>query len=293
MVSLLLLACSCARGPLVDTLQITATPVSGALPVEDPESPVWDRAAEHPAKLMVQDVAEPRLTVPGVELVRVRALHDRGWIAFRLEWADKTKDLIPQPGRSSDAAAIQLPVQPGADVPNAAMGEKGKPVEILYWKAVWQDDEERAARGGGDRIAALYPNLAIDHYPFAPPSGSSPPGGPNPAVRTEMETRYQPAAAARNPITIRPQAGPVQTLRAEGFGGSTVAASQQAKGRGVWKAGQWIATIARPLRVGEGSAALQVGQKTYVAIAVWDGAAGHAGSRKMRSGWIPLVLEGS
>jgi hypothetical protein len=33
-----------------------------------------------------------------------------------------------------------------------------------------------------------------------------------------------------------------------------------------------------------------VGKRGYVAVAVWDGAKAHAGSRKMRSGWIPFIL---
>jgi DMSO reductase family type II enzyme heme b subunit len=78
---------------------------------------------------------------------------------------------------------------------------------------------------------------------------------------------------------------------AEGFGNPSPAVSQQAKGRGVWSTGRWQTTIARPLAEGTGAANLQPGQKTYVAFAVWDGAQRHTGARKMRSGWIPLVLE--
>jgi DMSO reductase family type II enzyme heme b subunit len=59
----------------------------------------------------------------------------------------------------------------------------------------------------------------------------------------------------------------------------------------VWANGRWLTTIARPLNEGAGVANLQPGQRTYVAFAVWDGAARHMGARKMRSGWIPLVLE--
>jgi hypothetical protein len=51
-------------------------------------------------------------------------------------------------------------------------------------------------------------------------------------------------------------------------------------------------TIARPLQEGAGRNNLEVGKKTYVAFAVWDGADRQTGSRKMRSGWVPLFLEG-
>lgn len=276
----LILAVGCGGGPGIDTQQVTARAVSGALPVEDPQSRQWDGVVEHPAKLMVQDVTEPRLVEPGVGLVRVRALHDGRWVVFRIEWEDATKDLLPESGRSSDAVAIQLPVKAGADVPDTAMGEAGKAVQLCYWKAAWQDDAERAANGGTDRVAALYLQASVDHYPFLA-------GG---AARQEMEKRYAPAAAAGNPITVLPHAGPVQELVAEGFGTTTVSPKQQARGTGVWQSGRWMTTIARPLVEGEGQPVLVVGEKTYVAFAVWDGAAAHAGARKMRSGWIPLVL---
>ena len=270
---------ACGRGPLINTADVRAVRSTGAVPATDPESPLWDAAPEHPAKLMVQDVTEPRLTKPGVELVNVRALHDGETIAFRLEWVDATQDLVPDVGRGSDATAIQFPLQPGADVPDAAMGQLGKGVQICYWKALWQDDAARAA-SGRDRIAALHPNASIDHYP-AQAAGEA---------REEMERRYAPAAAAGNPI-LTARNGAVQEIVAEGFGSATPAPAQRATGRGVWTNGRWRVAIARPLVEGPDAANLQPGQTTYVAFAVWDGTEAHAGARKMRSGWIRLLLE--
>ncbi len=266
-------------GPVINTQEVAAGKISEELPREDPNSKLWNRVSEYPAKLMVQDVAEPKLIEPGVDLVRVRAMHNGSWIVFRLEWEDKSQSIIPEPGRGSDAAALQFPVQAGTEVPDAAMGEKGKGVGIWFWKSVWQDDLERARQGKGDRIASLYPNAATDHYPYEA----------NPAVRAEMEKRYAPARAAGNPIAVN--GSPVQVLVAEGFGNVTPAPVQEGGGRGIWKAGRWLTTIARPLRPAPEMGTLEVGKKSYVAFAVWDGAAGHTGSRKMRSGWVPLVLE--
>jgi DMSO reductase family type II enzyme heme b subunit len=279
--SLLIAASACGRGPVVDTQQVSARLVHVALPTEDPDARLWRDVPEHPAQLMVQDVTEPRLVEPGVELLRVRAVHDGKWVVFRLEWDDGTEDLIPESGRGSDAAAIQFPLRPGADVPDPAMGQAGMGVRIWYWKAVWQDDETRAREGGGDRIQTLYPHATSDHYPYEA----------NPDARAEMETRYAPARAAGNPITVRPHAGAVQVLTAEGFGDTTVTFEQQGTGKGRWKDGRWAATIARPIDGGPDLAPLEPGSRGYVAFAVWDGAAHHTGSRKMRSGWIPLILE--
>ncbi|OFW05214.1 MAG: hypothetical protein A3I61_10680 [Acidobacteria bacterium RIFCSPLOWO2_02_FULL_68_18] len=270
---------ACRRGPAIDTIQIAAVAASGALPTDDPLSALWDRAPEHPAALLVQDIVEPKLLQPGVTRVDVRALHNGEWIAFRLGWADATRSMLAQSGVTSDSVAIQFPVQAGSQVPDPAMGEVGKAVHLLYWKALWQDDAERAVRGQ-DRVSALYPNAAIDHYPFLA----------NPAAKEEMARRYAPADAAGNPITRRASTSPVQELVAEGYGTTTAAATQKALGRGVWRDGRWLVAIARPLEEGDGVARLTVGQRTFVAVAVWDGALRQAGARKMRSVWIPLVL---
>lgn len=273
---------ACSRAPQVDTQQVKAKLLAQPLPLEDPASKLWDQATEHPAALMVQDVAEPKLVEPGVTLVSVRALHNRDWVVFRLAWADATENLIPVSGRSSDAAALQFPLAQSADVPDAAMGQAGKGVRIWYWKAVWQDDATRAQAGGPDRIASAYPNAAPDHYPYAAAKDA--------AARAEMEKRYAPANAAGNPILARPNPGPVQVLMAEGFGNTTTTPAQTAKGRGNWKGGMWMVTIARPLRGGE-LGDLEPGKRGYLAVAVWDGEKAHTGSRKMRSGWIPFLLE--
>lgn len=272
---------ACTHQPQQDPEQVAAAFTSAPLPFEDPASNLWRRASEHSAALLKQDVTEPMLTDPGVSLVKVRALHNGEWIVFRLEWSDATQDLVPRAGRSSDAAAIQFPLAADADLPAAAMGEKNKGVRIWYWKALWQDDAARAQAGGKDRVASLYPNAAIDHYPYQA-------GG---AARAEMEKRYAPARAAGNPITVPPAAGPVQVLMAEGFGNTRVAADQAARGRGNWSDGKWVTTIARPLKGSPELGDLTVGKRGYVAFAIWDGAKAHTGSRKMRSEWIPLRLD--
>ncbi len=274
------LAGACRRGPAIDTTQVTAVAVTGSLPAEDPLAAVWDRAPEHPAALVPQDIVEPKLVEPGVARINVRALHNGEWIVFRLGWADATESVLAQTGVTSDSVAIQLPIQAGSQVPDAAMGEAGKGVHLLYWNALWQDDAARAATGQ-DRVAALYPNATTDHYPFLA----------NPAARDEMARRYAPADAAGNPITRRPSSSPVQELVAEGYGTTTAAPAQKAVGLGAWRNGQWLVTIARPLDEGDGLARLTVGQRTFLAVAVWDGASRQAGARKMRSVWIPLVLQ--
>lgn len=279
-------AAACGPRPAVDTSQVTARRSQAELPARDPDAALWREAPEYPGALMVQDVTEPRLTEPGVTLIRVRALHNGTSVAFKLEWNDAEQDLIPESGRSSDAVAIQFPAGAGPDLPDPAMGQAGKGVRIWYWKAVWQDDEERARSGGGDRIARLYPRASVDHYPFeaAPVLGDA-------AASAEMAKRYAPARATGNPITVRPEGSTVEVLAAEGFGTTAPASLQVGSAIGRWREGRWATVITRPINTGQDLAPLIPGTRTYMAVAVWDGAARHTGSRKMRSGWIPLMLE--
>lgn len=92
-------------------------------------------------------------------------------------------------------------------------------------------------------------------------------------------------------MTVQGQKSAVQELVAEGFGTTTVVAAPTAVGWGEWRDGSWAVTVARPLQAGTGRSNLPIGRTTHAAFAVWDGADGQAGSRKMRSGWVPLLLE--
>jgi DMSO reductase family type II enzyme heme b subunit len=254
---------------------VVARAVTGELPRTAPTARAWNQAGELVVALLPQDLVEPKLAAPGVAQVKVRALHDRGWIAFRLEWADARRDTLVGPGQFSDAAAVQLPTEAAADVTDPAMGLAGRPVAISYWKAAWQET--------GDPVARLRPNMAPTFYPPQAAAGAN---------RAALEMLYAPARGAHNPVTVRERGAAVQDLRSEGAGTLTAPRQQVSVGAGVWKNGAWQVIIARPLATADGSP-FRPGRRTYIAFAIWDGAAGHVGAKKMRSGWIPLTLEGN
>jgi hypothetical protein len=259
--------------PARTATEVVVRAAAGDLPRTDPTSKAWDKASEMIVTLLPQDLVEPKLVTPGVARIKVRALHDAGWIAFRLEWADATRDVLLGPGRFSDGVAVQLPTEAGSDVTDPAMGLKGRPVAISYWKAAWQET--------ADPVAALRPNMPPTFYPPAAASGGQ---------RATLEREFAPARGANNPSTNRAPGDAVQDLLAEGAGTLTVATGQDSIGRGTWQGGVWRVTIARPLGPPDTSP-FRPGRRTYVAFAVWDGAAGNAGAKKMRTVWIPLTLE--
>ena len=163
-ISLLLVLCGCGPGeehgtPEVQVLQVEALP-------EDVTDAIWDDATFHDAELILQDLVEPRLLEASTPRLRIRAVTDGDRIGFHMRWVDATRDDRPGASRFSDACAVQLPAEAGADVPAPQMGEEGRSVEIAYWRASWQ----AVVDGREDTIAALYPNASIDHYPFEAPS---------------------------------------------------------------------------------------------------------------------------
>jgi DMSO reductase family type II enzyme heme b subunit len=172
---------------------------------------------------------------------------------------------------------VQVPASVQADLPAPQMGEASRPVEITYWRAAWQ----AAVEGREDSIASLYPNAAVDHYPFE--AAALKPGS---EAQRDMAARYAPARAVGNTMA-GPRKQPVEDLVAEGPGTIRPAPKQRAEGRGVREQNGWSVVIVRPLPAG-----LKPGARTQVAFAVWQGASGEAGARKMRSVWTPLLLQG-
>lgn len=270
--ALAMAACQKAAPPA--TPEVVVAPAA-ALP-SDPLDAAWDKAPEHVARLVLQDLVEPRLLKPSTPEVRVRALTDGTTVAFRLEWADATQDDLPVTARFSDACAVQLPSRIEPDVPAPQMGEAGKPVQITFWRASWQ----AVVDGRGDTIRDLYPNATVDHYPFEAASLET--GSP---AQQEMAARYAPARALGNDMA-GPRSTPVQSLLAEGPGTLSPAEPDGAAGRGRRTAGGWSVLLARRLPAG-----LVPKTRSQVAFAVWQGAEQEAGAIKMRTGWIPLALQ--
>ena len=242
----------------------------------DPAAPAWAHASVHAAAMIPQDMVEPRLLAPSTAVVRVQALSDGARIAFRLEWIDATLDEKPGPALFSDACAVQLPSEIRPDVPAPQMGEPGRPVEITLWRAAWQAQLE----GRNTKLTDLYPNAAVDAYPFQAASlekGSE--------AQREMELRYAPARAVGNAVA-GPRERAVQDLRAQGPGTLEPGASYDSDGQGKRTADGWAVVITRRMPTG-----LAPGHRTQVAFAVWDGGRQEIGARKMRTGWVPMKLE--
>lgn len=273
--ALIAFVAACSGGPATAPSAEVVAAHRAQLP-SDPGDAAWRDAPVYTAALVLQDMVEPRLLEPSTDKVQVRSLSDGKNIAFRLEWVDPTVNDVPGLGRFSDACAVQLPVSIQADVPAPQMGEPQRAVEITYWRAFWQSMVD----GREDTIKALFPNATVDHYPFE--AASLQPGS---EAQREMAQRYAPARALGNDMA-GPRKQPVQDLLAEGPGTIHPAAETHSVGRGTRNDQGWVVVLSRPLPHG-----LEPGARTQVAFAVWQGAHQEAGARKMRSVWVPLLLQ--
>jgi DMSO reductase family type II enzyme heme b subunit len=241
----------------------------------NPADSSWQRVPEYLARLIPQDQVEPRLLAPSTSEVRVRALTSGGDIAVRLEWVDSVVNDTPGPGAFLDGCAIQVPRAFEPSPPAEQMGQEGRPVDIAFWRADWQASVD----GRPDTLAALYPNAAVNGYPFE--AQSLEPGSP---AQREAATRYAPAEALGN-RRVGPREQPVEDMVAEGPGTIEPAEGRMSRAMGVRTASGWAVVIVRPRPAG-----LAPNVRTNIAFAVWEGAAGEVGARKMRSLWVPLAV---
>lgn len=263
---------SCSRGP---TLTTEVVAVAAPKPPTIPADAAWNNAPEHPAKLLLQDLVEPRLMKASTAEVRVRSLHNGSEIAFRLEWNDASQNDLPGPAKFLDGCAVQIPQTIELNPPDPQMGSTGHPVQITFWRADWQ----ASVNGRKDDIHSLYPNASIDHYPYQ--AKSLEPGSP---AQKEMMQRYAPAQAAGN-RRVGPRESPVEEMIADGPGTLSPNKDGHARGNGVRTKTGWSVVLLRKFPAG-----LAPKTRTNVAFAIWEGSAQEVGSRKMRTGWIPLSM---
>jgi len=242
----------------------------------DPNAAVWDAVSLHVSKLILQDLVEPRLMEPSTPEVQVKAITNGTEIAFRLEWADESQSDMPGPRHFIDGCAVQLPAKVDANVPAPQMGEVNKTVEIAFWRADWQAIVE----GRADNINSIYPNASVDHYP-----SEAKPLENDPNAKAEAGLRYAPARALGN-RRAGPRDQPVEDLIAEGPSTLSPAPNAVSKGNGVRTKNGWAVVITRPNPSGFSAAT-----PSQIAFAVWEGSHTEVGARKMRTGWVPLILK--
>ncbi|MCC6476300.1 hypothetical protein IT157_04520 [bacterium] len=274
--SLLLGGCGPSKESLKSSGQVLATRRDGNSPSNDPLDPAWGKSHVYSSPMKMQDIVEPRMSEPGVASVDVRAVYDEKELVIRLDWPDSTADTVAFPAKFGDAIAIEFPLASGTTVPDANMGQEGGKVQIYQWKAFWQ------TKAGLTKslTKTLYPNSYIDYYPPEAAKDSS--------SRDLLEKQYAPAWNAGNPVAHR--TGSAQAYVAEGFGSLTALHQSMVEGKGIWKDGRWYVALTLDLSQVSSDSPLKPNERTFIALAVWDGSSQNVGARKMRTTWTPFLM---
>lgn len=249
-----------ASAGAAETPSVRATYASSGVP-QHPADPAWSRAAEAALALTPQIIIPPN-GGGSVSTVRVRAMHDGEWIAFRLQWQDATQDREVGSDSFRDAAAVGFPLLGSEPLPSPFMGDAEHPVGIWQWSA----DLEADARAQGG-FAERYPHTPGVWY-------------------------FPQDAAVHREVTAWRGKDPVTEFVATGFGTLTRRPTRNVHASSDHAKGSWAVVLRRRLETGDpNDAPFRPGEGTQLVVAVWNGAAGDVNGRKsVTLNWVPLEL---
>ncbi len=253
---------------------ITVARVRHVGPIVDPAAPVWTLAKPTRVAMAPQVIVPPMKPDAAVKELSVRAVHNGAWIAFLIEWQDRSRSDRIVVDNFGDQVAVELPIRK-EPLPSPMMGNPGGRVNIMQWRAALQRDLDH----GPSTVRDRYPNAWVDVYPDE--------------VLSAADARpYTGALGLDNPVS-QADLSPVLDQMAEGWGTMTVKPDQHALGKGVWRDGTWHVVIARPMASDDANAPQLVpGDRTAAAFAAWEGGNREVGARKSWSpGWVPVVLQ--
>ena len=260
---------------------IVATPV-GELPVH-PVDPRRTQSKTATLTLNPQDLVLPRVFEAATASVEVKALYDADRLGLLVEWGDSDRDVdLGTVLQFRDAVAIQFPEDPSLDAASFMMGQKDVGVVIYHWKSDWQFSRLHD-------VDEAYPNMYGEWYQY-----SGVPAGEIPESTDYLANgrkEFLTAAAAGNSIAdplIQEAIGPVQKMRAEGFGTIEPDAEQDAEGMGIWHEGRWRVAFFFPRQ--QSRFKFEEGTPLPFSFAVWDGAQGARNRQKAFSFWHDLSL---
>ena len=229
----------------------------------DPASNVWDHAIPVKVPLTAQLGTYP--TGGGsVPTISAKALHHKGKLYLRVEWADSTNDeSTVRVEDFSDAVAVEFPAQSATSVPSLCMGQADAGVNIWHWRA--------DSQAGLKDPLQVYAGAQVDGYP-------------------SKDALFYTARAAGNPFA-QPDRGPVQTLVSQTFGTLSPSTDQDVAGQGVYKDGKWAVVFQRGYEAkNPQQAKFGNGTRTDMAFAVWNGSEGDRNGRKSVSQFVTLSV---
>lgn len=277
---------------LLGTCFAQATPLQGKyLPVLDREfllgdlmAGPWEKASAVSVSLLPQMITTPSKFSGGITAAKVKVVHNGHLVAVVVDWEDPSKDESSLTDQFSDGVAVGFPLKDSAST-SPFMGNPGAPVEVNYWKAIWQRDVDKGFTDTKD----YYPNSYNDVY-----YGQSAPNehGTVEEMKLPRGRTSLPAIAVGNSMSQPERRTPVEQLMAEGFGTLTTQKIQDATARGIHTKTGWRVVFIRPLKTGDANdAVLKPGSSSAFNLAIWEGSQKDAGGRKTYAMWTDFNLD--
>ncbi len=259
----------------------TASPV--AQTPTDPMDPLWEKARATPIALNPQNLVLPRVAEAGAKEIVVRALYDAERLGLLVEWRDAHKDAdLGTVLEYRDGVAVQFPEDPSLSAPSFTMGQQGNAVVIYHWKSDWQFNRLYD-------VDEAYPNMHAYWYQYSGVKVGEMPEAMD--YLSSGRKEFLTAAAVGNTLAdprAQKSIGPVQKMRAEGFGSLEPHPDQDGAGKGAWADGSWRIVLSVPLK--QDRFRLAAGDSLPLAFAVWDGSRDERNGQKAYSVWNTLRL---
>ena len=307
---------------------ITAVKVKGAIPTDPSSLFWSERYGPTALKHVVIDmdpqmITNPMWPNPTTKWVFVKAATNGKEIAVHLEWTDATRDdIFVTSQQYKDQVAIMFPVKQSGEEPPFTMGGDGERVNIWQWKATW--DKEGAGTAGNAALQDMedqYDFMALGSsgfYMYEPDGklqlksefsfktgskdvrgkgGSGSQGASDISRRGTMvdygmgrnEGVFNPGIATYNILSDNTmRRSPVEDLNAEGFGSLTTQAHQDVDGKGNWNNDRWTVVFKRALKTKDIDDTQFTGNKTPIAIAIWNGQNKERNGQKAVTQWQTL-----
>ncbi len=262
--------------PAIVAAKVSQTP-------SEPTDAAWSQATAASVMMLPQTVALPRVAQAGATLLNVRALYDAQRLALLIEWPDAHQDTdLGTVMQFRDGVAAMLVEDPALGQPPITMGAPDKPVVIYHWKSDWQFGRLRD-------VDEAYPNMYSDWYQYSGAEAGKMPEASD--YLTKGRKEYLTAAAAGNMLAdpqVQEKIGPVQKMRAVGFGTLESDATQDGTGKGVFQNGNWSIVVSLPRK--QEKYTMQEGATLSVAFAAWDGSRNERDGQKAYSLWSNVAL---
>ncbi len=244
----------------------------------EPGDPLWSGRSATAISLNPQNLVLPSVQEAGTKSIDIRALYDAERLSILIGWKDAARNVDPGTVMQyRDGVAVQFPKDPSAGPTSFMMGVPGLGVSIYHWKSDWQFGPEYD-------VDEAYPNMFNGWYPYSGVEAGEIPEATD--YLTKGNKVYLTGAAVGNSLSdpaAQEAIGPVQKMEAEGFGTLEPDETQDGKGMGAWKDGEWRIVISIPRK--QPQFTFEEGSLVPLGFAVWDGSRSERNGQKAFSDW--------